>query len=62
VSKTTVVVIGYYLRNNPALLLSQNLVPDLFLGSLLCEINECSEKDIEVVGMKIMTIQKGGEK
>ena len=59
VSKTNVVAIGYYLKNAPAIMLSQSLIPDLFLGKFLCEVNKCSENDIEVVGIKIVTIQKG---
>ena len=62
-SKTNVIAIGYYLKNAPAILLSQSLIPDLFIGKLLCEVNKCSGEDIKVVGMKIITIQKKeGEK
>jgi hypothetical protein len=62
VCNLNVIAIGYYLNERSAVLLSQNLIPDMVIIPLLCEINKCNPKDIEFLGMKIVTIMNGGEK
>jgi len=61
VCNLNVIAIGYYLNERSAVLLSQNLIPDMFIVPMLCEINKCNPKDIEVLGMRVLTIKKGGD-
>jgi len=62
VVKTNIIAIGYYLNERSAVLLSQNLIPDMVIIPILCEINKCNPKDIEFLGMRVLTVKQGGEK